>query len=293
MPQQSRPLIGILLVIAAVFCFATGDVLTKYLTERHPVGMVVAGRYVVSLILLTGFAWPRLRSDLWRTRRTGLVLVRGLILTMASLTMGYAVKVMPVAETVSIIYLSPFVVMILAVMLFGETVRPLGWMAAVVGFAGVLVIMRPGSGLDPVGVVLALINAMLAATYQLMTRRLSATESTFAMLFHVTWIGAVFFSLMALGSWGQAVPGPGDLGLMAALGVAATMGHFLFTAAYRHAPASMLAPINYFHLVWAGGLGWLVFGHLPTPLSLLGMAMVAGAGVAIALMARRRPPLPA
>lgn len=291
--SRPRPLIGIALVIAAVFCFALSDVLTKTLTQRHPVGMVVAGRYLVSLVLLTGFAYPRVGPALWATQRTGLVLVRAGILTVASLTMAFAVKVMPVAETVSIIYLSPFVVMILAVLFFGETVRPPGWLAAVTGFAGVLLIMRPGSGLDPVGVVLALINAMMAASYQLMTRRLSSTETTLALLFYVTAFGAAFFSVMALGSLGAGLPGPGDLGLIACLGAAATFGHFLFTAAYREAPASTLGPINYFHLVWAGGLGWLVFGHLPTPVSLLGMAMVAGAGVVIALLAHRRPPLPA
>ena len=84
----------------------------------------------------------------------------------------------------------------------------------------------------------------------------------------------------------QVWPGVMDLALMGVLGVLATMGHFLFTAAYREADASLLAPVNYLHLVWAALLGWVVFGHAPDAVTLLGMAMVAGAGVAVALRAR-------
>ena len=82
------------------------------------------------------------------------------------------------------------------------------------------------------------------------------------------------------------MPGWVDLGLMGLLGVLATAGHFLFTTAYREAPASLLAPVNYLHLVWAVILGWLVFGHMPDGWTLIGMAKVAGAGVAVALRAQ-------
>ena len=77
---------------------------------------------------------------------------------------------------------------------------------------------------------------------------------------------------------------------MVSLGVYGGLGHFLFTAAFRYAPASLLAPLNYLQLLWAGLLGWLVFGHVPDVLSLLGMAIVAGSGVLVALKTRRPPP---
>ena len=76
---------------------------------------------------------------------------------------------------------------------------------------------------------------------------------------------------------------------IASLGLFGGIGHYLFTAAFRHAPASLLAPLNYIQLLWAGVLGWLVFGHVPDAVSLLGMAIVAGSGVLVALKTRRPP----
>lgn len=283
---QGRPLVGIALVAVAVLAFALSDVVTKYLTMRYPVGLVVAARYVVSLVLLLALLAPRRGAALWRTDRTGLVLLRGVVLTLASLTMGLALRRMPVGETVAIIFLSPFAVMLLASPLLGERVSRAGWIGAVTGFAGVLLILRPGGGLDPIGVVLAVTNAGLATAYHLMTRHLVRTETTVAMLFHVTLVGTVVFVVMALGSLDGPVPGGLDIGWMIALGVLATLGHFLFTAASREAPASTLAPVNYLHLFWATGLGWLVFAHVPDGLTLVGMAMVGLAGVGVALHAR-------
>ena len=96
---------------------------------------------------------------------------------------------------------------------------------------------------------------------------------------------AVFWGLVMAGGV-QVWPGWLDLALMVVLGVLATVGHFLFTAAYREAAASLLAPVNYLHLVWAAALGAAVFGHVPDAITLVGMAMVAGAGAAVALRAQ-------
>lgn len=265
--------------------FALGDVATKYLTERYPVSVVIAMRYLVSLALLLALAWPRVGSALWRTERTWLVVLRGGVLSLASLTLGLALRVMPVGETVAIMYLAPFAVMALAVPLLGERVTPLGWLLAVLGFGGVLLILRPGSGLDGWGVAFALANAVCATVFHLMTRQLSATESAISMLFHVTLVGAVAFTLAALPNLDGPLPGPTDLGLMALLGVLATSGHFLFSLAYREAPASLVAPVNYLHLVWAALLGWVFFSHVPDATTLLGMGLIVLSGASIAFKA--------
>lgn len=283
---QARPLVGVALVATAVFAFALSDVVTKDLTQRYPVPVIAAIRYLVSVGLLLVLLFPRHGRRLWQTQRTGLVILRGAVLAMATLTMGLALRLMPVGETIAILYLSPFAVMLLAVPLLGEKVGPAAWIGAVVGFSGVLLILRPGGGLDPVGVAWALTNAGLATTYHLMTRHLARTETTVALLFWVTLVGAVYFTVTTLPSLDMPVPPLFDLGLMVLLGALATVGHFLFTAAYREAPASMLAPVNYLHLVWAAGLGWLVFGHLPDAISLTGMALICLSGVAVALRAQ-------
>lgn len=289
---RNRPIVGFALVMVAVLFFALSDVLTKHLTMQFPVPLVVAVRYVASLALLILFVAPRIGARLWRTERTGLVVLRGMVLTVASLTMGFALRLMPVGETIAIMYLSPFAVMLLAIPILGEKVTPVGWFLAVLGFSGVLLVLRPGGGLDTMGVMFAVANAACATVFHLMTRILSRTETTIAMLFHVTLSGAVFFSLMAIPALTGPMPGILDLGEMALLGIMATSGHFLFAAAYREAPASLIAPLNYMHLVWAAVLGWIVFSHAPDQLSLLGMAIIMGAGVAIALrghLTSRRP----
>lgn len=284
-----RPLQGVALVAMAALTFALADVLTKLQAERHPVAVVVAVRYLVNLALLLLLLGPGQGRALWQTRRTGLVVLRALCLATASLTMGLALQRMPVAETVAIIYVAPFLVMLLAIPLLGEKVPLAGWVGATAGFLGVLLIVRPGGGLAPPGVALALANAGFATGYHLLTRVLARTETTQALLFFVALVGTLVFCVLAVPHLpGLVLPWP-DLAMMAALGALATLGHFLFTAAYREAPASLLAPVNYLHLVWAAGLGWLVFGHVPGWVSLTGMALVAGAGVAVAVRSARKP----
>ena len=107
---DDRPLTAIGLIIGTVFLFSVSDVVTKHLTMRHPVERVVAVRYLASLLLLFVFAWPRVRNSLWKTVRTPRVIGRGVILAICSLTLDYALRLMPVGETISIMCLFPILV---------------------------------------------------------------------------------------------------------------------------------------------------------------------------------------
>jgi drug/metabolite transporter (DMT)-like permease len=281
---------GVLLITFAVMLFALADVPTKHLTMLYSVSLVVALRYAVNLLLLVGFYAPKQGLALLKTNRTTLVLVRAACLSAASLTMGIALRYMPVGETVAIIYISPIIVMILAIPFLGEKVPLIGWLGAAVGFFGVLLIMRPGAGLNPTGVALALVNAGFAAAYALLSRTLAKTETTPALLFYTALVGVLAFGAALLWNGLGPLPVGIDWLYLLNLGALATIGHVLFTSAYREAPASLLAPVNYMHLVWAGILGWLVFGHMPDALSMLGMGLVAAAGVAVALRSQFAKP---
>lgn len=288
MQGAGNPVKGIALVVLATLCFAASDVVTKHLAQTYPVPWIMAVRYVLNAVVLAVLLAPREGAGLWRTQRTGLVVMRALSLALGSLTVGLALKLMPVGETIAIIYLAPLVVLLLAGPLLAERVPGWTWALSALGFLGVLLIARPGSGLNPLGVALALTNVVFGATYHLMTRILTRTETTTAMLFHTAIWGSLVFVGLTLALGDAELPDMAGLVGMLAMGTLATLGHFLFTAAYREAPAPVLAPVNYIHLVWAGGLGFLVFGHLPDLLSILGMALVAGAGVTVAILARRR-----
>jgi len=286
MHPEGRPLRGIALVIAATFLFASADTLGKHLVLAYAATLVLAARYSVNLLLVALVMWPRHRSALWRTNRTGLVILRGLCLALASITMLLALRLMPVAETVAIIYIAPVLVMLASGTVLKETVGPLGWIGAVLGFAGVLLIVRPGSGLDPLGVALGLVNACLATGYTLLTRVLSRTESTMALMFHTALVGTVVFIAVVLVLGIGPLPAASDASLMLALGALATAGHLLFTSAYREAPASTLAPVNYMHIAFATVLGALVFQQVPDALGFAGMGLIAAAGLLAAWRAR-------
>jgi drug/metabolite transporter (DMT)-like permease len=285
--DNSHLLRGVFLVLAAVFIFACMDSTTKHLATLWNVPLVVAVRYIGNLIVLAAVYVPRHGIAIYKTDRTGLVALRALCLASASLFAGLALTRMPVAETVSIIFLAPFAVMILSIPLLGEKVTPAGWVAAIAGFFGVLLVARPGSGLDGLGVLYAVGCATVTVGYYLLSRLLAKTESTMAMLFHTALVGALIFGAYLPWSFYGPMPGGLDLMLFVAIGVMASLGHFLFTAAFRQAPASFLAPVNYFHLLWAALLGWLLFDHVPTSLSMVGMVLIGVSGAATAIISSR------
>ena len=287
MSQTGRPLRGVVLVVAATLMFATADTIGKHLAMLYAASLVLAVRYTINLGLVTLVMAPRHGTALWKTHRTGLVVLRGLCLALASISMLLALRVMPVAETVAIIYITPVLVMLTAALLLGEHVSRLGWVAAGLGFAGVLLIARPGSGLDSWGVVLSLTNATLATGYHVLTRVLARTETTMALMFHTALVGTIAFVALTLTLGTGALPTEVDAGLMLALGALATVGHLMFTSAYREAPASTLAPVNYMHIAFATLLGWLVFRQLPDALGFTGMALIAAAGLIAAWRASR------
>jgi drug/metabolite transporter (DMT)-like permease len=282
---------GVAFVIVGVLLFGLGDSLTKYLTERYPVPFVVSFRYGINLVLLVAFLAPRHGIGLIRTNRRGLVLLRAACLCIASLFTGLALRRMPVGETVAISYLAPIGVMILSGRILGEKVSLTGWIAAALGFAGVLLIARPGSGLDSLGVLFAVFVAATSTAYHILSRLLARSETTMAMLVLTAGVGWLAFSAVLPWSWPQQMPSLFDMSVILSLGVLATLGHALLTSAYREAPASLLAPVNYTHMAWAVLFGWIIFDHMPDALSLAGIALVACSGVIVAILSQRTAPV--
>lgn len=287
MHPQGNPVKGVALVVLAVLLFAMADAVGKHLSVLYPITLVLAVRYLVNLGLISAVMLPRHGATLWRTRRTGLVILRGLSLALGSICMLMALQVMPLAETVAIINFTPLLLMIAGASLLRETISGWGWVAAATGFVGVLLIVRPGSGLDALGVALTLFNVLCATGYHLLTRILTRTETTMALIFHTALVGAVVFLTLMLALGTETLPTATDFAAMLALGALATAGHLIFTLAYREAPASTLAPANYMHIAFATLLGWLVFQQLPDALGFTGMALIAVAGLMAAWLARR------
>lgn len=287
MHNPTRIARGAGLIVAAVALFALLDTITKHLAQRLDVGFIMLVRYAVNLALLLAIYGRRNRHALFRTERTALVLLRAAALVAASLLMGLALRLLPLGEAVAILYTAPVLVVLTATPLLGERLRPIALVAAGLGLAGVIMIARPGAGMALTGVGLALGAAVMNAAYQLLSRDLARTETTMALLMWAALSGTVAFGIGLPWTLPAAMPAATDVALLFGMGLIGTLGHMLFTAAYREAPASVLAPLNYVHLLWAALFGWLFLGDLPDATGAAGMGLIALAGIAVALVGRR------
>ncbi len=272
--------------MSALLLFACMDTTTKYLVAIYNVPLVVAIRYITHCALMLVFVAPSQGKKLIQTKRTGLVIIRASSLAMASLFVALALQRMPVAETTAIIFLGPMLVVLLAGPILNERISSLGWVVATIGLVGVLLMAHPGSSLDLMGTVFALLAMGALVIYQLLSRVLVSTEQTLPMLFYTALIGCLVYGIFLPWFWYGPMPGAWELLLFFSMGLSGGIGHFLYTAAYRHAPASLLAPMNNLQLLWAGLLGFAVFSHTPDMLSMVGMSIIAASGVMIAFISR-------
>ena len=280
---EYQPVKGILLLVSALLFFSSMDTTVKYLTMQYNTPLVVAIRYIVHCLLMVIIFAPTMGRGLVRTKRTGLVVLRGACLMIASLAVASALRLMPVAEMTATVFVAPMLVVLLAKPILGEKIGILGWTAAILGFAGVLLIVRPGGGIDLTAVFYMVFAVICNAFYQILSRVLTNTEGTIVMLFYTALIGAVCFGLALPWYWEGESPDFVTVLLFLNIGASGGIGHLLYTQAFRHAPASMLAPINYLQLIWAGLLGWIIFDHIPDGWSIVGMLIVASSGGLIAL----------
>lgn len=285
-PYQGRLWLGVVLVMVTVFFFAISDVLTKYLTQRYPVTEVIAIRYVVSFFALFFIAFPNMGSSLWRSKNVKLLTLRAALMCVCSFTISYALKVMPLSETIAIFYTSPFLVIAMSGPFLGEKVSPFGWAMTVVGFSGVLMVLNLSGQLNTIGVICAVTNAVCVAIFQVMTRKLAHEESALTMLFYVNAAGLLVFGLAALPTLDEGrIPDLFDGSMMLLLGFVISSAHFLFARAFKEAPASLLAPINYMHLVWAALMGWIFFDQFPNNWAIAGICLILASGTAMSLHA--------
>lgn len=289
MPEQ-KPLVGIGLMLAAVLCFAALDSTSKTLSQTFNVPLLVWARYSSHLLLMVIFLGPSMRLRLVKTRRPVLQTVRALLLVGVTGFAMAAFRLMPLAETTAILFVTPLAVAVLAGRFLGERVGAARWIAVGAGFAGMLLIARPGGDLSVAGIALTLAAAACYAIYQIQTRMLSPSENTWTMLFYTALVGTVSMSLALPLFWSGPLPSLREALLMASLGIYGGTGHFLLISAFRHARASTLSPFLYVQLVWASLFGWLFFDHLPDALSLAGMSVIVASSLAMAAWERRKAP---
>lgn len=274
-----RALAGIALVIAAVACFATLDTTTKYISLGVPVLMALWFRYLFQAVATAAAVLPTRGLAVLRTAHPRFQCLRGVLLLLTSLFAFFSLKYMPVGEFTAIVMITPLVITLLAATQLNERVSPLRWTLVVGGFAGTMIIIRPGS--DDFSWTLLLPLGLVAsnAWFQVLTSKLARTEDPMTMHLYTGWVGALLSSLALPFVWTTLESGTLWAGLCL-MGLMGTVGHFLLILAYQRAPAATLTPYLYAQIGFAMLGGWLVFAHVPDRWSLAGIALVAVCGAA-------------
>lgn len=221
-----------------------------------------------------------------RTRRPGLHALRGLCALLASGSTLIAFRELPLADAYAVLFTTPLLVTCLSVPLLGERVGPRRWAAVAAGFAGVLVMARPGGAIEGTGTLAAGLAALFGALAVMAVRRLQRTETTEACATYGNL--AIMLGTGAALPWVYGPPTAADLSLSAAAGVLGACSLLLTLRAYRLAPASALAPLQYSQMPYGILLGWLVFDTSPEPTTLVGAAVVVASGVCVLRRERAR-----
>jgi drug/metabolite transporter (DMT)-like permease len=278
------------LMCLAAFCFACMDTIGKYLVARLPVIEVAWARYMASCILVMALFMPRMGRRLWRTNRPGIQLVRGGLLAASSSCFILSLAYLPLAEMVALTFVAPIVVALLSGPFLGERVGRVLWLGTIGGFAGVLIVLRPGGDVFHWASLLPIAAALNYGVYQILTRKISTSENPVTSLFHASWVGALALSLPLPWVW-QTPPDAVSAGLLALMGAVAGVAHYAAIKAVEAAPPSALAPYTYTQLVWAIVFGLALFGQFPDLVTLVGMAVIVGSAMGVSLAgARRRAP---
>jgi len=294
---QRNNIIGALYALAAMVCFSFNDMGIKFLSDDYALHQVVLLRTCVGVTVFLTIIMP-LNGGLsvMRTRRLGAHLMRGCFVVFANMCLFLGLAALPIADAIAIFFVSPMIISLLSVVFLKERVGPRRWAAIVVGFIGVLVIVKPGTTAFQVASILPIIAATLYGSMHMMTRKIRDTESAATMTFYILVTFLITSSIfgLALGDGRYAdtahpslefllrawIPVEmSDVPMLVMLGVTGVMGGMLVSQAYRLSEAAFAAPFEYVAMLMAIVWGVTVFGTWPDRSAWIGIALILGSGL--------------
>jgi drug/metabolite transporter (DMT)-like permease len=269
---------GILLYLTSILLFQSTNVFAKYLMLDYPVLEVVWARFLFNfLVFLPVFVLPAYRHYMkpvvlrHQLGRSGLLYATNMVFLSG-------LSILPLATAASIMFIGPMMLVTLSALILAERIGPRRWLAVVIGFAGVIVILRPGLSFTWAAL-LPLCAAFMYSSYQIVTRKMSTGDPALTTFFFTPLTGAVCSSVVVLFFW--KTPTPFAWLLMVAMGAFAGAGQFFLIKGFQRSQASLLAPFGYSSLIWATFFGFMIFGDLPDEWTIVGAAIVIGAGLYI------------
>lgn len=297
-PAARGPMVGVLLLVLSMWTLSCLDASGKWvMNEGVPLLVLSWFRYAVHLLLVLALVLPARGLRILRSNKPREQILRGGSMFLATLMFFTTLSYIPQAEATAINFLAPLLVLSVAPWVLKEPARLSRFIAAGVAFVGVLIVIRPGGGLHPLGTIFGLITACCFAVQFIATRRV-AGDDPFTSLIWSGAVGTLFLTLALPFILPPALPvlralSLTDWALLISTGITGGLGHLFQIAAYRRAPASTLAPFIYLQIISATSVGWLVWGHFPDALTWLGIAIICASGICIGVVEWRRGRAPA
>jgi len=267
---------GILCMVLATMLFAAAAAMTKWQVGLYPVGEVVFARSLASLVVCAVVMLPITGLGVYATRRPRDHLARGFSQATSQTLFALAFTLMPLAGAVSINFSAPLFAALVSILWLKERANMARWTALLIGFAGVLIVARPGAGSFSLGALFALGNAVLYGSVTVGVRGMTKTESANTLIIWQITTIAFFHSFLLL--FGFRWPTPIDAAMLFSSGFTNVIGQYFWTQSLHLAPATAVAPFYYLNLVWALGLGFFIWGDVPSASLLVGSAIVVASG---------------
>ena len=272
-------LLGIALMCGAVIMFACLDTTAKYLGRHLDIMMIVWARYSFAFLLTLSVSNPVTRPGLMCSARPVLQVARAAILLGSTILNFFALRYLRLDQVLAITFSTPIMVAALSGPVLGETIGWRRFAGIAAGFAGIVLVTRPGFGIVHPAAILAILAAASYAFYFLATRLLARHDANDTTLFYSNFVGAVMMIPVVPFFW--QTPSLAQVALLVMAGALASFGHYLLIVAHRLAPASLLSSFIYSQLIWVIALGYLVFGDLPDGYTLAGAGVVIASGLYI------------
>jgi drug/metabolite transporter (DMT)-like permease len=267
---------GILCMVLATMLFAASSALTKWQVGLYPVGEVVFARSFASFVVCAAVMLPITGFGVYATRRPRDHLARGVSQATSQTLFALAFTLMPLASAVSINFSAPLFAALVSIVWLKERANAARWTALLIGFAGVLIVARPGAGTFSLGALFALGNAVLYGSVTVAVRGMTKTESANTLIMWQITSIAFFHAFLLFFGWRW--PTPIDAAMLFGSGFTNAIGQYFWTQSLHLAPATAVAPFYYLNLVWALILGFLVWSDVPSASLLIGSAIVVASG---------------
>ncbi len=281
--ERSARLAGIGLMLFSIFMFSFGDALGKYMVGTYAVGQLLLLRACAALLVLAPLIW-RHRTDFVRMERPALQLLRVILSTLEVAAFFLSVAYLPLADVITYWLACPVFVAALSAIVLGERVGWRRWSAILIGFLGVVIAMRPSAQTFSGPAMIALGGSLCFSVLMLITRSLRATPD---IVMASTQFVGTFLLGAAMSPFGWVTPSLSSLALFATAGCISVSALLCVNRSLKLAPASVVVPYQYSMIVWAVLFGLIVFGDVPSTATIVGAAIIIGAGLYIFLRERK------